>query len=228
MSECCNGNDEKVLNILMGYAQCQTSLMRSLWWITRYLTNSENKILIVDDGNCGNVKSALDAYLARSLYQIIKIDNKKLKDIFGIDSLNESKNLGYAICNKLSTSRKKVQISPRSICYSYNFSDFVKNINENNVVKMNTYLIPKYVQPALGKEATNFCNILAAECRKYPLNTETFPPFTEDYITKAYLDNSNKEEKFLEYECFYLEPEEEIKSDKINAIDENLIDKLLE
>lgn len=228
MSDCCNGNNGEVLNILMGYAENYSLLIKSLWWITRNLTAKKNTVYVVDDGQCGDVKYSLENYFVNVNYKIIKINNNKLKEHFGIDSLKESKNLGFAICEKFS-GKRKVFISPRTLCFPFNFDDFVSNINEEEIIKMNTYLIPKHVQPALSEDAANFCNFLAKECRKYPINTNSFPPLSSDYVTKAYCDElKNKNEKFLEYDCFYIEPEDEVLSDKIENIDFDLIDKILD
>ncbi len=228
MSDCCNGNNGEVLNILMGYAENSSLITKSLWWITRKSSSKKYTVYVVDDGECGDLESSLRNYSIRTKYKIIKINNNKLKDYFGISSLKESRNLGFAICEKFSEKRK-VFISPRTLCFPFNFDDFVSNMNEEEIIKMNTYLIPKYVQPALSEDAANFCNFLAKECKKHPINTNLFPPLTSDYVTKAYYDESkNKIEKFLEYDCFYIEPENEVLSDKIENIDFDLIDKILD
>lgn len=227
MSEEFRTNTGEVLNILMGYAQSDDVLKKSLWWITRNLKKPFNKVIIVDDGECGDIYKVIKNYAVRIQHQIIKIDNNKLKNIFNINSLNESKNLGFSICEKFS-SDKKIFISPRTLCYNFNFDSFVQNINNNNIIKMQTYMVPKYVQNAMTEHSANFCNLLAKECKKFPLYTQEFPAKTDDFIVKSYIgNNENKEETFLDYDCFYLEPNIEIESDKIKNIDKNLIDLIL-
>lgn len=227
MSKESRKNNIEILNILMGYAQSTNFLKKSLWWITRELEKNKNKLLIVDDGECGDIEEVINYYITRINYKVIKIDNKKLKKVFGIDSLNESKNLGFKICEKFS-SNKKIFISPRTICYNYNFNDFVNNINDQNIIQMNTYLIPNYVQEAITEFSSNFCNLLASECKKFPLYTEEYPAKTSDFIVKSFVGEENGKQKvFLNQNCFYLETDKEIESDKIQEIDDNLIEDIL-
>lgn len=228
MSQCCEGNNKEVLSILLGYAYSEDFVKKSLWWITRDLTNDLNKVIIVDDGKCGNIRQQLRDYETRIQYQIIKIDNNLLLQHFNIKSLKESPKLAYAICEKFAE-QKRVCVSTRSICFDYSFKNFVEKISKDEVIEMKSYLIPKYIQEAIGEYSSNFCNFLALECSKYPLYEEFFPAKNDNYITRGYCNSKeNKNIYFSDYKCYYFQMDDTNEVEKLENINLNLIDKIIE
>lgn len=227
MSQCCEGNNEEILNILMGYAYSENNLKKSLWWITRDFLKKDSKVFIIDDGNCGNVRRELENHASRIDYQIIKIDNRLLVKNFKINNLDKSPKLAYAICNKF-CSGKKIQINSKNICFNKSFKEFAENIDKYKTIEMRTYLVPKYIQSAITDYSSNFCNLLAFECRKYPLYAEDFPAKNENFIVKGYCDSIDDKEKiFLDFESFHFETDQE-DTESLENIDLSLIDKVIE
>lgn len=227
MSECCEGNNTEVLSIILGYATSSEMIKKSLWWITRDLKNTENEIIVVDDGNCGDIKKELEKYLSRTMIKIIKVNNDKLFKNFKISSLKQSPKLSYLICEKFSQ-EKKIRISSKTIFNNFSIVDFAKKINKEKILEMKTFLIPLYIQEAITEYSSNFCNYLAKECKKFPIYDEDYPAKREDFITSGYIGNyQNKEKEFTEYECFYFESNDEEK-EHLNEIDLNLIEDILE
>jgi len=228
MSDCCSKNSKEPINVCFGYSSSPEWIEKSLWWITRDYNNSRLNCIILDDGKCNNIESAFLTYISMTNYKILKFNEENLKSIAGITSFSESKNLAYAICNKL-TSGIKVNISPKSICYNYFFKDMIEKINENQVLHVKNYMIPKYVHGAITTHSSNFCEYLAKECRKYPIYNESYPAKNVEYVTKAfYNDDKNKEIIFLDYECFNFEEENNIEYDKHEFLDESIVDKLIQ
>jgi hypothetical protein len=228
MYKCCDGSNKEVLSILLGYGQSPDVIKKSLWWISEELNNNQYNVIVIDDGQCGDIAKEMSNYVARICPKIISINNAALLEHYKIDSIRKSKKLAYAICEKFS-SNKRVYISPRSICYGKSFKSFCDQIQDDKVMQMRSYLVPLYVQEAISDYSSNFCNFLANECKKYPIYTENYPEKSIDYITQSTVDSlNNKEALFSEHECFYLEPKEPDPKEHLETIDLELIDKILE
>jgi len=228
MYKCCDGSDKEVLSILLGYGQSPDVIKKSLWWISEELNNNEYNVIVIDDGQCGDIAKEMSNYVARICPKIININNSALLEHYKIDSIKKSKKLAYAICEKFS-SNKRVYISPRSICYGQSFKSFCDQIQGDKVVQMRSYLVPLYVQEAISDYSSNFCKFLADECKKYPIYNENYPEKSIDYITQSTVNSlDGKEILFSEHECFYLESKEPDPKEHLEIIDLELIDKILE
>ena len=71
---------------------------------------------------------------------------------------------------------------------------------------MNCYSMPLYVQAGLTDASSNFSSFLMKECFKFPIYSFEYPAKIADYTVKSFYDTEdNKEVKFLNLNCFFLE-----------------------
>jgi len=200
-------NSKEVLSVNLGFVKSSDHLRKSLWWITRDFTNTTLKVVIAieDNEKSNDIIDILKACSIRCSWTIIKTKTEHLIETYGLKTYQESKSLAHKICDKFCTN-KKIISSPQIIYGDNSFKEFADQINNEFVNTMNCYSMPQYVQVGLTDASSNFSNFLMKECFKFPIYSFEYPAKIADYTVKSFYDTEdNKEVKFLNLNCFFLE-----------------------
>lgn len=200
-------NSREVLSVNLGFVKSSDHLRKCLWWITRDFTNTTLKVIItIEDNETSNdIIGVLETYSTRCSWIVIKTKPEHLIETYNLKTYQQSKSLAHKICDKFCTS-KKVIASPQIIYGNNCFKEFADQINNDFVNTMNCYSMPPYVQVGLMDASSNLSNFLMKECFKFPIYNFEYPAKIADYTVKSFYNTEeNKEVKFLDFNCFFLE-----------------------
>lgn len=200
-------NSREVLSVNLGFVKSSDHLRKCLWWITRDFTNTTLKVVIaIEDNETSNdIIDVLKACSVRCSWTIIKTKPEHLMETYNLKTYQQSKSLAYKVCDKFCTN-KKIVASPQIIYGDNCFKEFADQINNHFVNTMNCYSMPLYVQAGLTDASSNFSSFLMKECFKFPIYSFEYPAKIADYTVKSFYDTEdNKEVKFLNLNCFFLE-----------------------
>lgn len=200
-------NSREVLSVNLGFVKSPDHLRKCLWWITRDFTNTTLKVVIaIEDNETSNdIIDVLKACSVRCSWTIIKTKTEHLMETYKLQTYQQSKSLAYKVCDKFCTN-KKIIASPQVIYGDNCFKEFSDQINNDFVNTMNCYSMPLYVQAGLTDASSNFSSFLMKECFKFPIYSFEYPAKIADYTVKSFYDTEdNKEVKFLNLNCFFLE-----------------------
>jgi len=200
-------NSREILSVNLGFVKSSDHLRKCLWWITRDFTNTTLKVVIAieDNETSNNIIDVLKACSVRCSWTIIKTKPEHLMETYNLKTYQQSKSLAYKVCDKFCTN-KKIVASPQIIYGDNCFKEFADQINNHFVNTMNCYSMPLYVQAGLTDASSNFSSFLMKECFKFPIYSFEYPAKIADYTVKSFYDTEdNKEVKFLNLNCFFLE-----------------------
>jgi len=200
-------NSREVLSVNLGFVKSSDHLRKCLWWITRDLTNTTLKVIIAIDDNekSNDIIDVLTIYSARCSWTVIKTKPEHLMETYNLKTYQQSKSLAHKVCDRFCTKRKIVA-SPQIIYGNNCFKEFADQIDNDFVNTMNCYSMPPYVQVGLTDASSNLSNFLMKECFKFPIYNLEYPPKIADYTVKSFYDTEeNKEVRFLDFNCFFLE-----------------------
>ncbi|NBQ16686.1 hypothetical protein EBU24_00020 [bacterium] len=203
-------NSREVLSVNLGFVKSSDHLRKCLWWITRDFNNTSLKVVLaIEDNETSNeIIDVLKTYSARCSWSVIKTTTQHLLDTYNLNTYQQSKVLAHKICDKFCTNKKIVTSS--QIIYGDNcFKEFADQINNDSINTMNCYSMPLYVQVGLTDASSNLSNFLIKECLKFPIYNFEYPAKIADYTVKSFYETEdNKEIKFLDFKCFFLETNE--------------------
>ena len=200
-------NSREILSVNLGFVKSSDHLRKCLWWITKGFTNTTLKVVIaIEDNETSNdIIDVLKACSVRCSWTIIKTKSEHLMETYNLKTYQQSKSLAYKVCDKFCTN-KKIVASPQIIYGDNCFKEFADQINNHFVNTMNCYSMPLYVQAGLTDASSNFSSFLMKECFKFPIYSFEYPAKIADYTVKSFYDTEdNKEVKFLNLNCFFLE-----------------------
>lgn len=200
-------NSREILSVNLGFVKSSSHLKKSLWWITRDFTNDTLKVIIAIEENetSDDIIRVLKSYAARCSWAFIKTKPEHLMETYGLKTYQQSKSLAHKVCDKLCTN-KKIVASPQIIYGNNCFKKFADQTNNDFVNTMNCYSMPPYVQVGLTDASSNLSNVLMKECLKFPIYNFEYPAKIADYTVKSFYNTEgNKEVKFLDFNCFFLE-----------------------
>ena len=224
-------NNIEILTLNFGFVDSPDFIKKSLWWFTKNSKNTEIMMVAAIDNNeiAKDIIDNISCYSARISWKVIKTNTENLFNSYSIKSYGNSLSLSYRLCDKLS-SKRKIITSQQMIYPKDTFHKFVSSMEETKVKTINSYFMPKYVQEGLTDFSSNFCDFLARECKKYPINTEDYPPKNLDYSNRAFYENENdKEIEFIDGEVFYMEKDEieqiEVKNENLDFLMNETITK---
>lgn len=200
-------NSREVLSVNLGFVKSSDHLRKCLWWITKDFINSDLKVIIaIEDNETSNdIIDVLKTYAARCSWTVIKTKPEHLMETYNLKTYQQSKSLAHKVCDRFCTKRKIVA-SPQIIYGNNCFKEFTDQIDNDFVNTMNCYSMPPYVQVGLTDASSNLSNFLMKECFKFPIYNLEYPPKIADYTVKSFYDTEeNKEVRFLDFNCFFLE-----------------------
>jgi len=200
-------NSREVLSVNLGFVKSSDHLRKCLWWITKDFTNSALKVIIAieDNEKSNDIIDVLKTYAARCSWTVIKTKPEHLMETYNLKTYQQSKSLAHKVCDRFCTKRKIVA-SPQIIYGNNCFKEFADQIDNDFVNTMNCYSMPSYVQIGLTNASSNLSNFLMKECFKFPIYNLEYPPKIADYTVKSFYDTEeNKEVRFLDFNCFFLE-----------------------